>query len=352
MRTVCFALVMLLFLWMPRASSQSVVDAHTVALWHFDEGHGDILHDASPYHNDGEIHNCRWVPGKFSSALHFDGLTSYVILPNSASLQPLTEFTLEAWLSLDTFKLTTSPYGSAGGVLSNLGPYPSGGGYEIGWNDPGGYAFDDRSANSISNGSGFTTIPRTHEFNHLAYVYQQLNSGVIIKTYLNGTLTDSTRLSAPIQYDRTPNFYIGTNMDGRAVGHGGIREFPGTIDEIRISNVARHPGEFDREEHPVSIHIVDARLGRNIRNRMVVADKATFPKNSNVYLWMRLIGGYSKQIIVTWKTGSYSHNTTLMVGGNPWRTWASKIVRRSGDWTVTVSDAAGNVLKKMSFKVE
>ncbi|MBI4547465.1 MAG: VCBS repeat-containing protein, partial [Ignavibacteriae bacterium] len=77
-------------------------DTNVVALWHFDEGSGNILHDASPYHNDGVIHNATWVPGRFGLALHFNGLTSYVVLPNSPSLKLENEFTLEAWLSLDT----------------------------------------------------------------------------------------------------------------------------------------------------------------------------------------------------------------------------------------------------------
>jgi len=228
--------------------SASDVDAHTVAWWHFDEGAGNILHDASPYHNDGTIHNCRWVAGKFGSALHFDGLTSYVILPNAPSLKLTTEFTLEAWFLLDTLHLVPSPYNSAGGIMSNIGPYPSGGGFDLGYVDPGGIQFDDRSANSVSNFSGFTPIQHAHQFYHVGFVYKQTivngNPVVTVKTYLDGALTDSSILSAPIQYDNTPNFYIGTNMDGRAVGYIGVREFPGIIDEIRISNIARDPGEF------------------------------------------------------------------------------------------------------------
>ena len=235
-----------------------------VALWHFDEGSGNILHDSSPYHNDGQIHNCQWVPGRFGPALHFDGLTSYVVLPNAPSLKPVNEFTLEAWISPDTLQFGSSPYGAYGVILSNLGIYPNGGGYEIGLTNPGVFNFDDRSVTSIGNSSGFTPIPYTHVFYHVALVYKQVATGdgvgAIVKTYLNGLLTDSTIIPGPIQYDNTPNFYIGTNRDGRAAGSFGIREFLGIIDEIRISNVALSPGQFDMPHGQalIDLHVQDA----------------------------------------------------------------------------------------------
>lgn len=243
-------------------------NTNVVALWHFDEGSGNILHDASPYHNDGQIHNCQWVPGRFGSALHFDGLTSYVILPNAPSLQQTAEFTLEAWINPDTLHFQPSPYGSGAGILSNIGPYPCGGGFDFGLYDPGGLGFDDRSVNCVSNFSGTTPIPQAHQFYHVALVYKQAANGnnAIVKTYLNGLLTDSSVIPAPIQYYDTPNFYIGTNMDGRAVGNIGVREFPGIIDEVRISKVALDPSQFDMPhgESMVTLHVQDAGGGNAI----------------------------------------------------------------------------------------
>ena len=102
----------------------------------------------------------------------------------------------------------------------------------------------------------------------------------------------------------------------------------------------------------MSIQLIDAGLGKDVKDRMVVDEATSFPKNSKVFLWMKFTGGASDQVTVTWKNGSSSHNTTLVVGGSPWRTWASKTVGKSGDWTVTVTDAEGNVLKEISFKVE
>ncbi len=250
-------------------SSQDTV----VALWHFDEGSGSILHDASPYHNDGQIHNCQWVPGKFGSALHFDGSTSYVELPNSPSLQPASEFTLEAWISLDTLQFAPVPPSieALPIVLSNAGIYPNGGGYNVFLKSGADIQLDCRvGLPVISNISPGMTINATHQFYHVAFVYKRTTNGAdtvtVVKSYLNGTLQDSSAFSQPIQYQNTPVFYIGTNMDGHAVGGPGVREFPGIIDEVRISKVALEPSQFDMPhgEFIVALHVQDAGNGSGV----------------------------------------------------------------------------------------
>ena len=103
---------------------------------------------------------------------------------------------------------------------------------------------------------------------------------------------------------------------------------------------------------PAGLQLTDARLGKDVKDRAIVDEDSVFAKGSKVFLWMKFTGGASDQVTVTWKSGSTAHTTTLVVGGSPWRTWASKSVGKTGDWTVTVTDAVGNVLKEMSFKVE
>lgn len=107
-----------------------------------------------------------------------------------------------------------------------------------------------------------------------------------------------------------------------------------------------------RQEGKNELQIVEAKLGKDVKERMIVEEDSAFTKNSKIFLWMKITGGASDQITVTWKNGEYSHNTTLMVGGSPWRTWASKTVAKAGDWTVSVTDSSGKVLKEISFKVE
>jgi len=109
---------------------------------------------------------------------------------------------------------------------------------------------------------------------------------------------------------------------------------------------------FQKGEQSTGLQIVDARLGKDVKDRAITDEDSSFVKNSKVFIWMKVSRGSSDQITVTWKTGDYSHSTTLTIGGNPWRTWASKTVSKAGEWTVSVADSSGNVLKEMKFKVE
>ncbi len=277
MKAICFVLIFSLAAY-GYSYAQMItpgIDSNTVALWHFDEGNGNILHDATSYHNDGTIYNCEWVQGRFGSALHFNGLTSYVLLPNSLSLTPATEFTIEAWFSLDTLGLPPSIHESEGVILSNLGPYPCGGGYQIYYDDPRGFRFDDRSAGCVSNFTNFVPLVEAHHFYNVACVYKQEDSLITISTYFDGTLSDSTVVGGSITYLQTPYFYIGTNVDGRAVGGIGVREFNGIIDEIRISKIARNQGGLGGNGISVSPPFIDfglVGLGSSVSQRVVIAN--------------------------------------------------------------------------------
>ncbi len=107
-----------------------------------------------------------------------------------------------------------------------------------------------------------------------------------------------------------------------------------------------------KEQKPDMLQVIDARLGKDIKDRSIAEEDSSFAKDSKVFIWMKFTGGASGQITVTWKTGEYSHSTTLSIGGSPWRTWASKTVSKTGEWTVSVTDSSGNVLKEMKFGVK
>ncbi|GEM_PF-3458348 len=245
------AFIIIFYLFLPICLAQSTAsDSNVVALWHFDEGYGNVLHDASPYHNDGMIHNAEWVEGKIGQALYFNGTNSYVALPNSSSLKLRDEFTLEAWIKPDTLTFPVVTNGYVAVVLSNLGSYPYGGGYQMLLYSQG-LRYEERTQGGQSHFSRYTPLPAPKVYYHIAYTYQRVQSSsnpnttfTILKNYVDGILKDSISFSSPIQYDDTPNFYIGTNVDGRAIGGPGIREFLGSIDEIKISKVALTPDQF------------------------------------------------------------------------------------------------------------
>jgi hypothetical protein len=107
-----------------------------------------------------------------------------------------------------------------------------------------------------------------------------------------------------------------------------------------------------QETKPASIRLVNAKLGKEIKDRMIVDEDSSFTVNSKVYLWLKVTGGNNEEITITWKNGELTHETKLTLGGSPWRTWAEKTLYKPGDWTVTVTDKAGQILKEISFKVQ
>ncbi len=107
-----------------------------------------------------------------------------------------------------------------------------------------------------------------------------------------------------------------------------------------------------QEKEAKTLKVVAAELGKDVQNKKLVDTTTTFNVNEKAYLWMRLTGGPADSITVTWKSGDQTYPSKLNVGGSPWRTWSYKTLYTAGDWSVTVSDAAGNVLKELNFKVE
>ena len=100
-----------------------------------------------------------------------------------------------------------------------------------------------------------------------------------------------------------------------------------------------------------ALEVSEAKLGKGVQNREIVDEATTFAVNERAYLWLRVTGGPG-EINVTWSIGDHSDTVPLKIGGSPWRTWANKTLWQAGDWKVTVTDSAGQVLKEISFQVQ
>jgi hypothetical protein len=100
--------------------------------WHFDEGWGTVAHDSSGNENDGTLQGAaKWVPGKFGTALSFDGATAAVHVPRSLSLEPAPAVSVTAWVkatSPGNFKYIVAK-GANGCLAASYGLYtgPNGG---------------------------------------------------------------------------------------------------------------------------------------------------------------------------------------------------------------------------------
>ena len=98
--------------------------------------------------------------------------------------------------------------------------------------------------------------------------------------------------------------------------------------------------------------VTDAKLGRNVVDREITDETTTFAVGEKAYLWLRVEGGTGETLKVIWKTDDQEYPVDLRIGGSPWRTWATKTLHLAGDWTVTVTDAAGNTLNEATLKVQ
>lgn len=74
-----------------------------VAHWTMDENAGDIIYDATEYANNGTLYNmdnAAWVPGISGSALQFDGIDDFIVVPHDRSLNFGEEsFSISFWLN-------------------------------------------------------------------------------------------------------------------------------------------------------------------------------------------------------------------------------------------------------------
>ncbi len=98
--------------------------------------------------------------------------------------------------------------------------------------------------------------------------------------------------------------------------------------------------------------IAEAKLGKSVVDRNIADETTTFAPGEKAYLWLKVEDAAGETLTVTWKINDQAYPATLSIGGTPWRTWASKTLYIAGEWTVTVTDAAGATLNESSFTVK
>ncbi len=187
-----------------------------VAAYAFDEGSGTSVADASGSGNTGTAANTTWAgTGKYGGALSFNGTSSRVTVPDSASLQLTGAMTLEAWVNPST---VTSAWRDV--IAKGNDNY-----YLMATSTPqgrpaGGAIIRNRSTNATG-----TANLATSTWTHLAATF----NGSALRLYVNGTLVRTT--------SRTGN--IATSTDALTIGSDPFygQYFTGLIDEIRIYNV-------------------------------------------------------------------------------------------------------------------
>lgn len=77
-------------------------DGNTMALYHFDEASGSTVSDSSGNGNNATVNNASFGSGNLNNSLSFDGSTSSVSAPDSASLSLTQNNTIEAWTKFNS----------------------------------------------------------------------------------------------------------------------------------------------------------------------------------------------------------------------------------------------------------
>lgn len=105
------------------ATAASAAGSTPLAQWNMDETFGTTMHDSSGNHNDGAMKNVVTSGGGFM----FNGTSSKVIVPNSASLDPTGDFSFTVQVQTDRIP----PSGGDYDVLRKGAATTIGGGYRM-----------------------------------------------------------------------------------------------------------------------------------------------------------------------------------------------------------------------------
>ncbi len=187
-----------------------------ISYWKFDG-------DATDYFgsNNGTNNGAVSTVGKVGNALSFDGVNDYVLVPNSASLNP-QQISISAWLYI---KDTTWSYP---GIIDKDGYYAGWKGYSIAqyFSTPS-LIFEPWSPNDAL----ISTNPlSTYQWNHVVITL----GGGTFKMYINGVLDKNVATSGGISPLSTGVLLIGSRAT--ATGPQSNSYFNGFIDEVAIFN--------------------------------------------------------------------------------------------------------------------
>jgi hypothetical protein len=200
----------------------------------------------------GRIKAHRWgrylYAGDGGPGFYFDGLGSYIRIPNDDALDFPNELTIELWykhegLPTDSYGLVSArgtdvqPVNYAISVIPiGIGPY---------FNDPMVASGDDAEYGSAFEASRYVPIPSPGVFHHLGVTFRQASpTEVELKTFIDGTLVRAKLLAA-----RLAN---GLNDTAIVIGRSnedGQEWFKGVIDEVGIYNRALTADEIQGIVH-------------------------------------------------------------------------------------------------------
>lgn len=181
--------------------------------WYLNDGSAS---DSSGHGNTGTITNGTWVhcPAQGRAYLIFNGSSTYVAIPNSASLSPASQVSFEAWIypvEQKTAKIIQKRDWDGHGIDQDKWQ---------GWQ--GGVTLSDGTKHDItwfSDGKNHPAVLRTWSYVVLTY------DGVTLRIYVNGVERNSIPLTGTLNPVNAP-VVIGST--------GGAKFFNGSIANVAV----------------------------------------------------------------------------------------------------------------------
>lgn len=205
-------------------------DAHTLALYHFNEPSTDTLLDETERYNGTLVSGTRCA-GLFGNGLSFTS-GQYAIFPYDSIIPDGTpEGTVECYFSMNADWNSTGSYA----IFGNNGArclliYKN-----------GQLIFLKNQSNIFKSVAGTASLQPNHWY-HLAGTWGGKGMRIFLNDSCIGSNTDYTAYQSSPRGISENTFYIGMKTyDGmEGVGISSISYFDGKIDEVRISDIARY----------------------------------------------------------------------------------------------------------------
>jgi hypothetical protein len=99
---------------------------------------------------------------------------------------------------------------------------------------------------------------------------------------------------------------------------------------------------------------VELVIALDVAERQPVGEGEEFTSDvAQLVAWTRVTGLADTTVRHVWRHQGHERVLELTVGGSPWRTWSRKSIPAAwtGDWSVEVLDAQGNILATAEFTV-
>ncbi len=263
------------------------------------------------------VGNATFGPGQVGQAFAFDGNADAVQVGNPASLQ-LQDFTIEAWI-----KRASASTISYNGPLGMIFAYGAGG-YGLYLDSNGNPALSKITYNNVTLGTGITDT----NYHHLAVT----KTGSSVVFYIDGVAYPAPAYN--------PGFVFSTGAEIGAWGSSLASTFFGSIDELAIYNRALSSNEIQAIYNADGagkcvVPIAPFFVTQPANQTVTAGGNATFTS----------VGGGSVPLTYQW-----SFNGAAITGatGNS-LTLASVQISQAGNYSVTVTNAAGSATSTNAF---